>query len=69
MFDLNNIPDHKTVHNLITTGYPDGIEPNAYICPRCGEECEDYYINDDNEVVGCENCIKMHPVDEWELET
>ena len=32
-------------------------EPDEYICPICGEEIEDLYINNDGEIVGCEMCI------------
>lgn len=52
MLNPNNIPDHPIVKNMMDTGYPDGIVPKTYICPRCGQECDEYYINDDNGVVG-----------------
>lgn len=26
-------------------------------CPVCGEECEEYYLDDNKCVIGCENCV------------
>lgn len=34
-------------------------------CPECGEECEWYYRNAFNEIVGCDNCIDE--LDAWEV--
>lgn len=68
MLNPNDIPDHPIVKNMMDTGYPDGIVPKTYICPRCGQECDEYYINDDNGVVGCENCITMYYAEDWEDE-
>ena len=38
------------------------IEPPAWddfipICPVCGEECDTVYLDIDDEVVGCDQCI------------
>ena len=33
-------------------------------CPVCGSECNLFYQNEDNEIVGCENCV--HEIDAWE---
>ena len=68
MFDLDNIPDHPIVRNMENTGYPNGVYPKTYICPRCGEECEEYYIDDNDNVVGCENCITMYYAEDWDEE-
>ena len=29
------------------------------ICPICGKECDTVYLDNDDEVVGCEQCIGM----------
>lgn len=36
------------------------------ICPVCGEETDDFYMNDRNEILGCTNpgCVRL--VDAWE---
>lgn len=60
MFNLNDIPDHPVVDNLRSTGYPNGQEPVVMKCPKCGDECDFYYTDINNEIVGCENCIGMY---------
>lgn len=32
-------------------------------CPVCGEECEDYYLDEAGNVIGCESCVRR--VDAW----
>lgn len=33
-------------------------EPPEHYCPICGEKVEEtYYLTNDGEIVGCENCI------------
>ena len=68
MLNPNNIPDHPIVQNMMETGYPDGIVPKTYICPICGRECEEYYIDGYDDVIGCENCITMCHAEDWEDE-
>lgn len=59
------IPDHPTIKNCENTGYPDGREPQEPIYPRCGRECETIYYNpDDDDIIGCENCVE--PGDAWD---
>ena len=33
-------------------------------CPVCGSECNLFYQNENNEIVGCEQCV--HEIDAWE---
>lgn len=33
------------------------------ICPICGEETDLFYINDESEIIGCQNCASV--VDAW----
>ena len=56
--------DHPVIRNLELTGYPDGREPRAPICPECGNECETVYINRDFKIVGCDVCLTE--TDAWE---
>ncbi len=61
---LNDIPDHPIIRNLQGTGYPYGEEPNTMTCPKCGEDCDFYYIDWNDEIVGCENCISLWDADQ-----
>ena len=45
---------------------PPEPEPNP-ICPICGWECETYYFNTNNEIIGCDNCIASEDAYEWRL--
>lgn len=33
-------------------------EPPIPKCPICGRECEEFYLDGLNNVIGCEKCIK-----------
>ena len=41
-------------------------QPPIPKCPICGEECEDFYRNGFETVIGCENCIEK--VESYEVE-
>lgn len=56
----DNIPDHPIIHNMESTGHPDGKEPPAPICPICEKECETIYKDLHKDIVGCDNCIKTY---------
>jgi hypothetical protein len=34
------------------------------VCPICGKYSDNFYLTNDGEVLGCENCIKV--IDCWE---
>lgn len=59
-----SIPEHPIIQNMERTGYPDGREPQYPHCPICGSECNTVYLNDDMEVIGCEECVR--PWDAWQ---
>ena len=64
--DCNNSPDHPIIRNVHGTGYPDGLDRNDVgICPKCGEQCDFFYVDENREVVGCENCISMYEAESW----
>ena len=65
MLDINNIQDHPVVRNMMGAGTPDGELADENICPKCGDECDFFYIDADKEIVGCENCICMYNANEW----
>ena len=33
-------------------------EPEVPVCPKCGQETDTFYLNVENEIVGCFECIK-----------
>lgn len=52
-----DIPDHPVIRNMERTGYPDGKEPEYPHCPECREkEIDEIYLQDDD-IIGCENCV------------
>ena len=44
-------------------GYPH--EERFHVCPRCGDECRRFFVQD-GEVLGCENCIDEIDADDQE---
>ena len=34
-------------------------------CPVCGAECNEFYMSENHEIVGCDRCI-VGTVDAWE---
>ena len=63
---MPEIPDHPVIANMERTGYPDGREPDHYLCPLCGGECEIIYRRkEDREIVGCDCCIKS--IAPWDM--
>ena len=34
-------------------------------CPICGDECETFFVSLDDEVLGCENCVKVEDACNW----
>ena len=54
---MYSLPDHPVVENMMRTGHPDGKEPEAILCPICGEDSEFFYTRKNGEIVGCERCL------------
>ena len=38
---------------------PEDEDDFIMVCPICGEECDTVYLDMDDEVVGCDQCISM----------
>lgn len=50
--------EHPDITAALRTGYPRGyVEPDVPRCPECGKECERLYLNNQQDIVGCDNCI------------
>lgn len=64
---MENIPDHPVIRSCERYGYPYGYEEDKpIICPECGKEAEEFYVNKCNEVLGCNHCVKA--IDSWKWE-
>lgn len=64
---MENIPDHPVIRNCERYGYPYGEEHEKIpICPVCGKEAEDFYIDESKDILGCNNCIRR--IDSWKWE-
>ena len=61
---MYQLPDHPIIRNMERTGYP-GKVPEIPVCPVCGDEAETFYMNEDKQIVGCDNCIEKR--DSWEV--
>lgn len=57
--------DNPIIENMKLTGYPDDKEPKYPRCPVCGEETDTFYLDANNEIVGCSECI--HKIDAWDF--
>ena len=44
---------------------PQEVEQIEPFCPICGKACDTFYIDNDGDVCGCENCRTA--VDAWEV--
>lgn len=57
---MKDCPDNPIIRNCERTGYPYNKEPEMPKCPICGEYCDSFYKNTENqEIVGCDYCIKI----------
>lgn len=50
--------------NIERWGYPTP-EPVHPVCPVCGDECNEYFVQDGS-IIGCENCVDK--TDAWSYE-
>lgn len=62
---MKELPEYPIIQNYQLYGNPYGEEDIVIRCPICGEEAELFYRYLDNEIVGCENCIRE--IDSWKL--
>lgn len=60
---MNRLSDHPAIRQAELEGAPEYIGPH---CPVCGEACEQAYCNSDDEVLGCDVCVKTKEA--WETE-
>ena len=60
---MEQIPDAPWIREAETYGYPPDYSP--ILCPECGEECDVIYMDDNNNVLGCDQCIRAVDADTW----
>lgn len=60
---MNRLSDHPAIHQAELEGVPEYIGPH---CPVCGAVCEQVYCNNDDEVFGCDVCVKT--MDAWDVD-
>lgn len=60
---MHNFPDHPDIARCLCTGYAHPLKA-APTCPICGEEVDEYYKDNEGDIVGCENCLQR--TDAWE---
>ena len=57
------IPDDPIIRCMERTGMPPWEQKDSrYYCPMCGSECETVYIDEDDQIIGCDCCIRAKDV-------
>ena len=57
--------EHPEIANALRTGYPHG-DPTYPHCPVCGAECEEIYMDENDDIFACDECVKTKNA--WEVE-
>lgn len=61
------IPDAPWIRDAETNGYPAGDDAEL-ICPCCGKEAESYYLDNEDNIIGCDECVRCVDAFEWRCE-
>lgn len=48
--------------------YPSPPDYDNVLCPVCGEECKTIVINENQEVIGCDRCLRIMDAQFWKEE-
>lgn len=59
--------EHPVIRNMEKTGYPDGKTPKVPICPVCHNVCDTVYVDQNQEIIGCDECLTAK--DAWDIES
>lgn len=60
---MSQLPDAPWIREAEMYGVP---EPPPVHCPVCRKECEWIYVDAESDsAVGCDECIKKYPADDW----
>lgn len=57
--------EHPDITHALRTGYPRGSDPVDVRCPVCGCPAMYLYVNDDHEIVGCDECLTQIDAEAW----
>ncbi|MCD7947854.1 MAG: hypothetical protein LUG13_06115 [Oscillospiraceae bacterium] len=52
-----SFPEHPDISRIMRWGYYECDREDP--CPVCGAEAEWLYLSRDNEVLGCDHCVRM----------
>ena len=61
------IPDAPWIRDAEINGYQVGDDVELY-CPCCGKEAVSYYLDSDDNILGCDECIRWVDAYEWYAE-
>ena len=59
---MQDIPDAPWIREAERFGMP---ESEALICPCCGKEAENFFLDSNDDIIGCDECIRMVDAFEW----
>ena len=62
------IADAPWIREAENWGMPPFEEMPDPVCPFCGKNCGEFYLNRAGEVVGCEECIQLANAYDWMIE-
>lgn len=63
---MMQIPDAPWIRDAELNGYPSADDDNTD-CPCCGKEAEIYYLDKDDNIIGCDECIRFVDAFEWKF--
>lgn len=59
------LPDAPWIREAELYGEPGGDE---IICPVCGKDAENFFLDDSNNVVGCDRCVREVDAYSWHMD-
>lgn len=63
---MEQVPDHPIIQSMMKYGHPNGAEGERVPwCPICGNEAEEFYIDQNHKICGCDECMKT--VEAWDF--
>ena len=59
---MQQIPDAPWIRDAEMNGLPadDPVE-----CPVCGRECEEFFLDEGDDIIGCDKCIRSVDAFDW----
>ena len=50
----------ERIERMLNTGYPWPVKHEEFeepVCPMCGQKAIDFYLDRDDDIIGCDNCV------------